>query len=236
MTTCSEEEKEDQDRNDPNDHYGNMDAGTTSLWHPGFLCGHTATLTTLRAPWSLPEIRLGLSQKSQQRVSFWSSNKHIITPNGVETDYPGRSKDLGYHLCYGLIEKEGGWSVPLLENRWKMVVHCPVTTSRRGGLQKPPLENSERMVVHCLTKMYRKIWEFFTLKLSKNWEPQVGAPSPLGGPGPSWEVLYLRRSIKMANEPEKGKTMNKVVSEKLTAHPSCSLKLIHSMTASFCRK
>ena len=40
----------------------------------------------------------------------------------------------------------------------------------------------------------------------------------------------------MANEPEKGKTMNKVVSEKLTAPPSCSLKLIHSMAANFCSR
>ena len=40
----------------------------------------------------------------------------------------------------------------------------------------------------------------------------------------------------MANEPEKGKTMNKVVSEKLTTRPSCSLKLIRSMAANFCSR
>ena len=40
----------------------------------------------------------------------------------------------------------------------------------------------------------------------------------------------------MANKPEKGKTMNKVVGEKLTTHPSCLLKLIHSMAANFCSR
>ena len=64
------EEKEDKERNDPSDHNRDVDAETTNLWHPEFLRGCTVTLTTLRALWSLPEIRLGLSEKSQQRVLF----------------------------------------------------------------------------------------------------------------------------------------------------------------------
>ena len=65
----------------------------------------------------------------------------------------------------------------------------------------------------------------------------MGAPSPLGGAQYHPRKSFISGDrLKMANEPEKGKTMNKVVSEKLTTHPSCSLKLIHSMAANFCSR
>ena len=64
------EEKEDKGRNNLDDHNGNVSAEAINFWCPEFLSGHTVTLTTLRTLLQLPEIRLGLSQKSQQRVLF----------------------------------------------------------------------------------------------------------------------------------------------------------------------